>query len=134
MMSIQWFAKASAAATTIAPLGMLAAFALGVPVNSPFMQPWTCVAFLAIGGVLLGEQLYPGKYAILFRLAAAAVFGIGAVIWGEYAWNIDIGFDKLLFPRLLSTAVMHPGRPARLAGFAIQLIGVTLVQIGRAHV
>src|SRR6266404_4707318 len=121
MMSIPWFAKASATAISIASTGMLAAFVLGVPVNSPLISPWACVAFLAIGCVLLGEQLYRGEYNNLFRLISAVVFGIGAIIWGEYAWNIDIGFDKLLFPRLLSTGVMHPGRPAPLTGFAIQL-------------
>src|ERR1051326_1425852 len=120
-------ARGGAAAITIGSLGMLAAFALGVPLISRLIHPWSCLAFLAAGSVLLGEQIYPAKYSIPFRLLGGAVFVIGSIIWAEYALNVNPGFDRLLFPGRLWTSVTFPGRPAPLTAFAIQLIGLMLV-------
>ncbi len=126
-MSLHWFAKASGAAIASVALVMIGGYAVGIPLPLPFIPPWSCVAFLAIGGVLWGAETQ--RYPNLLRAGALVVLAIGAVVWGEFILEKDIGFDALLFPKLLLHTVSHPGRPGVLSAFHFCLLGIGLLLV-----
>ncbi|HEV3333055.1 MAG TPA: response regulator [Bryobacteraceae bacterium] len=124
-MSLHLFAKASGGAIAVASLAMIAGYATGIPLPLPFLPPWSCVAFFIIGCVLWGAETQ--RYPNLLRLGALAVLAIGAIVWGEYMLDKDLGFDKILFPGLLLPSLRHPGRPSALSGFHFCLLGMALL-------
>ena len=124
-MSLHWFAKASGAAIAIVSLGMLLGYVAGIPLPLPFLPPWSCVAFLLIGGVLWGSETE--RYRNLLWPASLAVIAIGGVAWGEFIFDKNTAFDRLLFPKLLLRTIQHPGRPSALSAFHFCLMGLALL-------
>ena len=115
----QSFEKFSAWTVFASALLMLAALVAGFNVQLPLIPPWSCVAFLLIGSILLTR----GQ---LWRISIF-VLVIGLVAWGEFVFNVDTGFDRLLFPSLIVKDLPHPGRPAPLAAFQFLLTGTALL-------
>ena len=124
---MQYFAKVSAGAIALTGFAILAAYSLGLQVPQPFMPPWPSLAFLLAGVVLWAEQGGPRVPPLLLRLGSLFVLVFGAAAGAEHALATDFGFDKLLFPHLLLTTPLHPGRPAPLLSFCFFLLGLTLV-------
>jgi signal transduction histidine kinase/CheY-like chemotaxis protein len=123
-MTLHWFAKASGAAIAIASLLMLGGYISGIRLPLPFLPPWSCVAFLMTGIVLWAAETQ--RYPNLLGLAALAVLAIGGITWTEYIFNFDLGFDRLLFPKLLLPTIRYPGRPSVLSSFQFCLLGASL--------
>jgi signal transduction histidine kinase/CheY-like chemotaxis protein len=126
-MKVSIFIRISTTAIVVATAAMLAALAFGIAAVPPVLPPWTAIAFLTAGVILWLEQFRPGRYAALAVIGSLAVLIIGLIVWGESGLNVDIGFDRLLFPRQLAQALRHPGRPAPLTGFHFCLLGVGLL-------
>ncbi|MDP3857478.1 MAG: ATP-binding protein [Stagnimonas sp.] len=87
----------------------------------------TAVAFLLLGLSLFLRPLDAGTAwrQPISRLCAALALAIGWVTLGEYALDVDLGMDEMLFGDLLGAVqTPHPGRMAEGTAASIALLGV----------
>jgi signal transduction histidine kinase len=95
------------------------------------VQPLTAVCLAVTGVGVLCMLADPSKrwVAIVRRMAAAGLLGVGLAISAEYLFGVDLGIDQLLFPDVVGMQVgaLYPGRPSVVANIEILLIGIALV-------
>ena len=103
-------------------------------------QPLVAVLFLLTGASLLALRV--GVVPVQ-RYAALLAALLAAAVVAEYALEVDLGVDRLLFPQaILSTSRIFPGRPAPITAATFLLLGIALLvaafrpdeRLGRAHI
>jgi signal transduction histidine kinase len=95
------------------------------------MKPVTALAFVLSGVSLWGYKVTPGgapRPPWLGRLSAVAVLGLGLESSIESWFQVDFGFNQILFrSALLATHLPHPGRMSPATGWSFVLIGIALL-------
>jgi signal transduction histidine kinase/CheY-like chemotaxis protein len=122
-------ARACIAAILFASVAMLVLASAGVRMTRPFLPPWSSVAFLSLGLVLWTQTRAEPSRAVT-RVGAGITLAIGLIFSAEHLYQVDLGFDRLLFPHELMAAAQYPGRPGPLMCFHFCLIGLALFLIG----
>lgn len=126
-VTIGSFGKATLAVIVLTAAGFLTAFSVGVLASSDLMAPWSAAAFLIAGVALWIGSSSRIESSAPHQIGALLVFALGAVVSGEHLAHVgSTAFDRLLFPNLLPTGDVLPGRPAELAGFRYCLLGIML--------
>jgi signal transduction histidine kinase/ActR/RegA family two-component response regulator len=128
-MTTSGFARISPPAILAVSLTLLLLFFAGVPTDSLLLTPWSTVGFLALGSVLWSKQLAKPVPAVQW-CGSAIVLLIGLVTSTEHMFNLNPGFDRLLFPASLSNTALHPGRPGPLMSLHFCLAGIALFLFG----
>ena len=128
-MTTSRFARTSSLTILFVSLTMLLLISAGIPMNSLLLTPWSTVGFLALGSVLWSKQQAKPISGVHW-CGSAIVLLIGLVTSAEHLFNLNPGFDRLLFPGSLSSTALHPGRPGPLMSLHFCLTGVALFLFG----
>ncbi len=122
----------------VAGLLVLAGWALDVPfLKAPHARFISMKANAAAGLVLLGAALAlgrtPGRRLALWLLGAPVAL-LGAATLAQYALDVDLGFDQLLFREAPGTPLtIYPGRLSFTAGLCFLLLGAGALPVFRSR-
>jgi PAS domain S-box-containing protein len=102
----------------------------------PAMQPNTAFG-LAAGAValLISRSTLPfGVRRIVVFALALIILLFGAAVIAEYAFDWDLGIDRVFFGEPLQSYPVYPGRPAPQTALSFILLGVSLLLLQSSRV
>ena len=135
-----WIVRIASTAAVAIPASVLLGWLVGVEALTrwvdPFypMLPLTAVGHLLAGValVLLGTRWPSAVRRVLGRVFGLLLLGLGVVVLFEYALDVRIGMDLLLFPDAVRAAGgPFPGRPALNTGIGFLFAGIALILLPR---
>jgi signal transduction histidine kinase/ActR/RegA family two-component response regulator len=132
-VNVSLISKGSSRAVVLVTAAMLLVCAAGFSLPVPLPPPWGAVAFLAAGLALVAGPPRSPRRRVFTEICAAAVLLIGITGWCEYAFGLNPGIDRLLFPQLLLKNAAFPGRPGLLACLNLIFLGVELALVPMAR-
>ena len=91
----------------------------------------TALCFLFSGTALLA--IGSPKRRWLALLLGSIVAAVGLLTLLEYAFDLDLGIDQLLFQTYIVTQTSHPGRMSPVAALVFLLVGSASITAGALH-